>query len=85
MFGKNLKIEIFGESHGDRIGVKCDGLPKGESISLKTVQAFCDLRKPGQNNFSTPRKEDDIINVISGLDENGFTNRDPVTQTSLPT
>ncbi len=69
-FGKNIKIEVFGESHAEKIGVKIQGLPKGEFIDMNAVQAFCALRAPGQNEFSTPRREQDKINVLSGLDEN---------------
>lgn len=73
-FGKNIKVNIFGESHAECIGVTIENLEKGHKIDLERLQAFLDLRKPGNNEFSTPRKEDDKVEVLSGLDENNFTN-----------
>lgn len=67
-----LKIYIFGESHAEEVGVRLGGIDKGEGIDLKELQRFCDRRKSGNNLFSTPRKEDDKIEIISGI-ENGVT------------
>lgn len=73
MFGKNIKIEIFGESHGEKIGVKIENLRKGFKINKEELQGFLDLRAPGRNEFSTPRKEKDTVEIISGADEHGVT------------
>lgn len=69
MWGKNLKISIFGESHGSEIGVVIDGLESGFEIDLKEVEKQIDRRKPGKNRLSTARKEDDIPNIVSGFFE----------------
>lgn len=68
-FGRTLKLHTWGESHGERIGGVLDGFPAGIDIDLSAVQAFCDRRKPGQSDISTPRKEQDIVNISSGLYE----------------
>ncbi len=73
-FGKNIKIEIFGESHGECIGVKAENLKKGFKIDLLELQQFLDLRAPGKNEFSTPRKEADKVEILSGVDVHGKTN-----------
>lgn len=66
-FGERVKISIFGQSHSDAIGVTIDGLPAGEYIDLEQVQAFLQRRAPGQNAYSTTRKEADMPKVVSGL------------------
>lgn len=68
-FGDKVKITIFGQSHSAGIGVVIDGLPYGEEIDLAAVQRFLDRRAPGKNEFSTPRKEGDAVQVLSGLFE----------------
>ncbi len=73
-FGKNISVEIFGESHGECIGVKIKNLKKGEKIDRDGLQAFLDLRAPGKNEFSTPRKEADKVELLSGVDVHGETN-----------
>ena len=71
--GNKLRIDIFGESHGDAIGVNVEGLPAGETIDLEALTAFLDRRKPGRNDLSTPRKEADSPQFLSGLKENIIT------------
>ena len=66
-FGKNLRISIFGESHGAAIGVVVDGLPVGETVDLDALAAFLARRAPGRNAMSTARKETDAVRVLSGL------------------
>ena len=66
-FGERVKISVFGQSHSDAIGVMIDGLPAGEYIDLEKVQAFLQRRAPGQNAYSTTRKETDMPKVVSGL------------------
>lgn len=66
-YGKNIKISIFGQSHSPAIGVTVDGLPAGFEINMEELQAFMDRRAPGQNKYSTPRKEADVPEFLSGL------------------
>jgi len=66
-YGHKVKISIFGQSHSDAIGVVIDGLPAGEEIDLEKAQRFLDRRAPGKNAYSTPRKEGDQVQVVSGL------------------
>ncbi|MCI8304939.1 MAG: chorismate synthase [Lawsonibacter sp.] len=71
-FGKILKVSVFGQSHGAAIGVNIDGLPAGEEVDLEELQAFLDRRRPGKSPLSTARKEADVPEFLSGL-ENGRT------------
>lgn len=66
-FGEKIKIQIFGQSHSDSIGVVIDGLPAGEKIDMDALSAFLKRRAPGRNEHSTMRKEPDIPDFISGL------------------
>ncbi len=66
-FGKILKVSIFGQSHGEGIGVVMDGLPPGESLDLAAIDAFMSRRAPGRSPLSTPRQEADKPEFISGL------------------
>ncbi len=72
-FGKNIKADIFGESHGECIGVTVENLKKGVKIDKIRLQEFLELRAPGRNEYSTPRKEQDQAVFLSGVDENGVT------------
>ena len=67
---KNIRLEIFGESHSDEIGMELYGIPRGEAVSLRSVQAFVDRRKSGDNAWSTPRREPDIVCFESGIKDN---------------
>lgn len=69
-FGKNLKVSIFGESHGTAIGAVIDGVPAGEFINFDVLQAFLRRRMPGQNFYSSPRYEEDIPEFLSGMSDN---------------
>lgn len=64
-FGQNIRITIFGESHGIGIGCVIDGLPPGEEISMAELSAFMTRRAPGQRG-TTPRVERDHPEVLSG-------------------
>lgn len=66
-YGTNVKISIFGQSHSEAIGVTIDGLPAGFAIDMEELQRFMDRRAPGQNRYSTPRKEADKPEFLSGL------------------
>lgn len=69
MWGNNLKISIFGESHGVGIGLTIDGLPSGFPIDFERINYEMERRAPGRNNLSTARKEGDKIEILSGLFE----------------
>lgn len=64
-----LTVSIFGQSHAPAIGVTVDGLPAGEAIDLEELQAFLRRRAPGTGDWSTPRKEGDQAEFLSGLDQ----------------
>lgn len=64
-----LTVSIFGQSHAPAIGVTIDGLPAGEAIDLDQLQAFLRRRAPGTGDWSTPRKEGDQPEFLSGLDQ----------------
>ena len=68
-FGTYFKITTFGESHGAALGVIVDGCPAGVPLSAKYIQTFLDRRKPGQNVYATPRKENDTVEILSGVFE----------------
>ena len=66
-FGENLKLSIFGQSHGPAIGMTLDGIPAGLPVDLEALQRFLNRRAPGQNDWSTPRKEEDRPEFLAGL------------------
>ncbi len=72
MTGKNIKISVFGQSHSEAIGVVIDGLPTGTKLDMDEIYAFMARRAPGNNAFSTTRKEADKPEILSGLAD-GYT------------
>lgn len=68
-FGTYFKIATFGESHGAALGVIIDGCPAGIPLSTDYIQTYLNRRKPGQNRYSTPRKENDAVEILSGVFE----------------
>ena len=66
-FGELFRISTFGESHGGGVGVIVDGCPPRLPLDLDAIQAELDRRKPGQSKITTPRKEDDRVEILSGL------------------
>ncbi|HJC57357.1 MAG TPA: chorismate synthase [Candidatus Eisenbergiella intestinipullorum] len=76
-FGKQFRITTWGESHGKALGVVVDGVPAGLPLCEADIQAFLDRRKPGGSRFSTPRKEADEVQILSGVFE-GKTTGTPV-------
>ena len=66
-YGENLKLSIFGQSHGQGIGMTLDGIPAGLPVDLDKLQQFLNRRAPGQNDWSTPRKEEDRPEFLAGL------------------
>ncbi len=77
IWGNNLKISIFGESHGEAIGVVLDGLPAGEEINFNEINAQMKRRRPGSGSLVTSRGESDAAHVVSGLFE-GKTTGTPI-------
>lgn len=76
-FGKAFCITTCGESHGGALGVIIDGCPSGLPITAEEIQQELDRRKPGQSDITTPRKEQDIIHILSGIFE-GKTTGTPI-------
>jgi chorismate synthase len=66
-FGHLFRITTFGESHGGGVGVIIDGCPPQVEISAEEIQAELDRRRPGQSKITTPRKESDRCEILSGV------------------
>lgn len=71
-FGHLFRITTFGESHGGAVGVVIDGVPPGHPLELARVQQWLERRRPGQSKISSPRKEKDLVECLSGT-EDGIT------------
>jgi len=78
IFGKLFTISTWGESHGPGVGVTIDGCPPGLPISAEEIQVELDRRRPGQSDIVTPRKEEDRVEIWSGVFE-GKTTGTPIT------
>lgn len=78
VWGNKLKLSIFGESHGEALGIVIDGLPAGEKLSYEDINFFIDRRRAGKNSFTSPRKEKDEYKILSGV-KNNFTTGAPLT------
>lgn len=76
-FGTIFRITTWGESHGKALGVVIDGCPSGLALKKDDIQCYLDRRKPGTNAASTPRKEDDQVEILSGVFE-GYTTGTPI-------
>lgn len=76
-FGNIFKITTWGESHGKGVGVVVDGCPAGLPLCEEDIQLYLNRRKPGQSKFTTPRKEDDEVEILSGVFE-GKTTGTPI-------
>ena len=76
-YGNIFKIMTWGESHGEGLGVVVDGCPAGIPLCEEDIQKFLDRRKPGQSKFTTTRKEDDKVSILSGVFE-GKTTGTPI-------
>ena len=66
-FGTLFRISTFGESHGGGVGVILEGCPPRLEIDQQAIQAELDRRKPGQSKITTPRKEADQVEILSGV------------------
>ena len=76
-FGQMFRITSFGESHGGGVGVVLDGCPAGLRISAEEIQIELDRRRPGQSLLTTPRQEEDSVELLSGL-QDGVTLGTPI-------
>ena len=76
-FGKIFSFTTYGESHGKAIGCVVDGCPPGLKLDENDIQKDLDRRKPGQSKFTTQRKEDDKVEILSGT-FNGMTTGTPI-------
>ena len=68
-FGKSFTVTSFGESHGAAIGCIVDGCPPGLPLTEADLQPDLDRRKPGTSKFVTQRKEEDKVEILSGVFE----------------
>ncbi len=76
-FGHLFRVTTWGESHGPALGATVDGCPPGVAIDESMIQHWLDKRKPGQNKFTTQRREPDQVKILSGVFE-GQTTGTPV-------
>lgn len=67
--GQLFKVTTFGESHGIALGCIVDGVPPNMSLSEADIQPDLDRRKPGTSRYTTPRREDDEVQILSGVFE----------------
>lgn len=77
VWGKKINLSIFGESHGNGIGIVINGIEAGLKIDLEQIHKEMERRAPGRNNLSTPRKEEDKSEILSGV-FNGLTIGTPI-------
>lgn len=77
-FGTHFRITTWGESHGSAIGVTIDGCPSKLPIDLSDVQRELDNRAPGNHPYTSPRKEKDKVEILSGVFE-GYSTGAPIT------
>lgn len=76
-FGNLFRITTWGESHGKGIGVVVDGCPANVTLSEEDIQSYLNRRKPGTSKYTTPRKENDSVSILSGVFE-GVTTGCPI-------
>ena len=76
-FGNSFVVTTFGESHGAALGSVIDGCPPGLSLTTEDIQKDLDRRKPGSSKYTTQRKEDDKVEILSGVFE-GITTGTPI-------
>ncbi|HEV2302891.1 MAG TPA: chorismate synthase [Stellaceae bacterium] len=76
-FGTLFRFTSWGESHGPAIGVVVDGVPPGLPLAEPDIQVWLDKRKPGQSRFTTQRREEDLVKILSGTFE-GLTTGAPI-------
>lgn len=76
-YGEMLKLSLFGQSHGPAIGMTLDGIPAGLPVDLEKLQYFLNRRAPGNDDFSTTRKEEDRPQILAGIVD-GYTCGAPI-------
>ncbi|PZQ49857.1 MAG: chorismate synthase [Rhodovulum sulfidophilum] len=76
-FGHLFRVTTWGESHGPALGCVVDGCPPGVALSEALIQPWLDARKPGTSRFTTQRREDDAVEILSGVFE-GKTTGTPI-------
>lgn len=76
-FGHLFRVTTWGESHGPALGATVDGCPPGVPLDAADLQVWLDRRKPGQNKFTTQRREPDAVKILSGVFE-GQTTGTPI-------
>lgn len=76
-FGTLFRVTTFGESHGKALGATIDGCPAGLPLEEEQIQQELDRRKPGQSRITTQRREDDAVEILSGVFE-GRTTGTPI-------
>ena len=77
VFGTIFRVSTFGESHCPAVGAIVDGCPPGMELSEADIQPQLDRRRPGQSDLTTPRNEQDLVTILSGV-ENGITLGTPI-------
>lgn len=76
-YGEHLKLSLFGQSHAYAIGMTLDGIPAGLPVDFDILQSFLNRRAPGQADYATPRREEDMPEFLSGI-VNGYTCGAPI-------
>ena len=76
-FGHLFRVTTWGESHGPALGATVDGCPPGIPLDADMIQVWLDRRKPGQNKYTTQRREADAVEILSGVFE-GVTTGTPI-------
>ena len=76
-WGNKIRLSIFGESHGEAIGIVIDGLEAGIKLNLENINKFIERRKAGKSSFTTSRKEKDEYKILSGY-KDGYTTGAPL-------
>ena len=76
-FGHIFRVTTWGESHGPALGATVDGCPPGIALDAAMIQHWLDRRKPGQNRYTTQRREPDEVEILSGIYE-GRTTGTPI-------
>ncbi len=76
-WGNNIELSLFGESHGEAIGIVIGHLPAGVRLDMEQIHWHMKRRAPGQNKMSTPRQEKDEVHIVSGI-QDGITTGAPI-------
>jgi chorismate synthase len=77
-FGRAFVVTTFGESHGPALGVVVDGCPPRLPVRVEDIQRELDRRRPGQSTLTSPRREPDQVEILSGISDDGLTLGTPI-------